>query len=304
MVEVKKITALNGHSDCVYTIEQGPQPYLFFSGAGDGMIVSWDLRNPEVGQLVARLPNSSYALHFLEREDLLVAGHNYDGIHLLDWKEKQEVRSLKLTSAAIFDIRSFGDYLFASCGDGSVVVVDRRSWVVTSRINLSTKSARSMAIHAPSRTLAVGYSDHMVRVLDLDTLKVKNEWLAHQNSVLSVVFAPDGSVLLSAGRDARIKAWDVASNYELKAEVPAHLYAINNIAYSPDSKHFVTCSLDKSIKVWDSGSLQLLKVIDKSRHAGHGTSVNKLLWTTFNNQLLSASDDRTISVWELFFDRE
>jgi WD40 repeat protein len=59
--------------------------------------------------------------------------------------------------------------------------------------------------------------------------------------------------------------------------------------------------MDKSIKVWDAQNLRLLKVIDKGRHAGHGTSVNKLLWTSFNNQLLSASDDRTISAWDLLF---
>jgi WD40 repeat protein len=57
--------------------------------------------------------------------------------------------------------------------------------------------------------------------------------------------------------------------------------------------------MDKSIKVWDLEELKLLKVIDKARHAGHGTSVNKLLWNT--NMLLSASDDRSISAWDMEF---
>jgi WD40 repeat protein len=57
--------------------------------------------------------------------------------------------------------------------------------------------------------------------------------------------------------------------------------------------------MDKSIKVWDLEELKLLKVIDKARHAGHGTSVNKLLWTP--GQLLSASDDRSISAWDVEF---
>jgi WD40 repeat protein len=60
--------------------------------------------------------------------------------------------------------------------------------------------------------------------------------------------------------------------------------------------------MDKSIKVWDSEKLKLLKVIDRARHAGHGTSVNKVLWTSYQNQLLSASDDRTISVWNINFE--
>ena len=84
-------------------------------------------------------------------------------------------------------------------------------------------------------------------------------------------------------------------------EVVAHLYAINHIAFSPDGLHFVTGSMDKSIKVWNTKEMKLIKVIDKARHAGHGTSVNKLLWTSFDNQLISASDDRTLSVWKLEF---
>jgi WD40 repeat protein len=62
--------------------------------------------------------------------------------------------------------------------------------------------------------------------------------------------------------------------------------------------------MDKSIKVWDAEKLALLKVIDRSRHAGHGTSINKVLWSNYDSQLLSASDDRTISVWSLNFEKQ
>jgi WD40 repeat protein len=56
--------------------------------------------------------------------------------------------------------------------------------------------------------------------------------------------------------------------------------------------------------VWDWEALKLLKVIDRARHAGHGTSVNKLLWTNYNQQLVSASDDRSISVWNIHFEKQ
>ena len=39
------------------------------------------------------------------------------------------------------------------------------------------------------------------------------------------------------------------------------------------------------------------EVIDKARHAGHGTSVNKVLWTEYNGYIVSASDDRKVSIW-------
>jgi len=112
----------------------------------------------------------------------------------------------------------------------------------------------------------------------------------------------DGGRLLSGSRDARLKIWDTRSGYALGQEVVAHLYAINHLDLSPDGKHFVTCSMDRSVKVWELDEVRLLKVIDRARHAGHGTSVNRVLWTSFHEQLLSASDDRTISVWNINFE--
>jgi WD40 repeat protein len=113
------------------------------------------------------------------------------------------------------------------------------------------------------------------------------------------VYTPPGNRLLSSSRDAHIKSWDALDHYKLDQSVVAHMFAINSISVSPDHRFFVSGSMDKSIKVWELDSMKLLKVIDKSRHAGHATSVNKVLWTDFNNQVLSASDDKKISIWDL-----
>jgi WD40 repeat protein len=60
---------------------------------------------------------------------------------------------------------------------------------------------------------------------------------------------------------------------------------------------FATASRDKTIKLWDFSSGRLLKVLDTVRYGGHVNSVNRLLWV--DNVLLSASDDRTVSIWEI-----
>jgi WD40 repeat protein len=300
-IQIAKLQTLSGHNDAIYTLQQSNDPAVFFSASGDGMVVKWDLRSPEEGELIAKLPNSIYALHHLKKQDLLVAGHNYEGIHVLDWKSKVETGSLKLSSAAIFDIQSFGSDVFVASGDGTLTVVDVESLTVKNQVKCAERNARTIAINPLMGEVAVGYSDHFIRVFDLDDLSLKYEWKAHDNSVFTLVYSPDNRLLFSGSRDARLKAWQADQNYGLHTEIAAHLYAINHLAFSPDGKHFVTCSLDKSVKVWDADNLTLLKVIDKARHAGHGTSVNKLLWTSFNNQVISASDDRTISTWDVIF---
>ena len=184
-IQVKKLSALTGHRDCVYTIEPTHNADQFFSAAGDGMVVLWDLKKPDEGELIARLNNSIYALHLLNNETLAV-GHNYDGIHLLDWQQKKEVASLRLTSAAIFDIKSVGNELWIAMGDGGVTVVDLFSLAVKTKIHASEKSARVIAVNSATGEVAVGYSDNFIRVFDSHHYTLKKEWEAHTNSVFAL----------------------------------------------------------------------------------------------------------------------
>jgi WD40 repeat protein len=238
----------------------------------------------------------------MEESGVLVVGHNLDGIHIIDWRTRQELYSLQLTKGSIFDIQSYQHRLLIATSEGELIVADGPGRAIKSRIQVSRESARCIAVNAKSGEFAVGSSDNHIRIFDLQTDALKKEWKAHANSVFTLCYSPDGRLLLSGSRDAHLRIWDVTKDYDAVDDIAAHLYAINHITFSPDFKHFVTCSMDKSVKVWDASNGRLLKVIDKARHAGHGTSVNKLLWTSFNNQLISASDDRTISVWEILFE--
>ena len=45
-VTVSKLHTLTGHNDSIYTLA-GVDSKHFISGAGDGMVVIWDLEKPE-----------------------------------------------------------------------------------------------------------------------------------------------------------------------------------------------------------------------------------------------------------------
>lgn len=298
-IQVEKIHAYTGHEDCIYTLERHTSQ-TFFSSGGDGKVILWDLEVPDTGKMVAKVPSSVYALKYLEDVDQLVVGQNYEGIHVLDLASKKEMGSVKFTEQAIFDIQADEGHLYAGTGDGEIVVFDRSDLTVKWKVKHSDKSVRTILLVA-DRVLA-GYSDNFIRSYDRHTGGLLDEVEAHKISVFSLALDTRSRYLLSASRDAHYKVWDPTS-LEMKLDVPAHMYAINHIAFSPDGQHFVTCSMDKSIKVWDSDTFKLKKVIDKARHAGHGTSVNKLLWTDYHDYLISGSDDRSISVWNIKFGR-
>lgn len=300
-ITVTKGQQFQGHRDSVYTLQAGVRDEIFYSAGGDGLVVQWNFDRQDQGLVIAQLENSIYSMRVQPENEVAIVGHNYDGIHLIDCAGRRELGSLQLSRSAIFDIQSYGRFAFVASGDGSVRKIDMEHLTTTASVFHSDKNARTITLYPDRGELAVGYSDHFVRVLDMDDLKVKFSWKAHANSVFAVRYNPTGSLLMSVSRDARLKGWDVNAGYAPVFEVVAHMYAINYLDFSPDGKHFVTCSMDKSIKVWDAASIKLLKVIDKARHTGHGTSVNRVLWSRYRDQLISASDDRTIIAWSIIF---
>ena len=295
---VNKIDTFGGHREPVYALERGLVTDQFFSAGGDGQVVRWRLDRPDRGELIATVPAAVYAMALHPTTGLLWVGQNHEGIHLIDPVIKQEVSSLKLTSAAIFDIKFYKADAFIALSDGVVVVLDTEQLLVRKHLKASDQSARCIAVNPVEREMAVGYSDNTVRIYDLVTHVLKRVIPAHTNSVFTAAYSPDFRYLITAGRDAHLKVWDVHTNYALHQDIVAHLFAINHLTFSPDGALLTTASMDKSIKIWDAETYRLMKVVDRARHAGHGTSVNKLLWAG-PDQVLSASDDRTISVWKL-----
>jgi WD40 repeat protein len=301
MVQVSRRVTMTGHRDCVYTLSTSPQKNSFFSVAGDGMVVHWNLDDPDTGQLVARVPNSVYSVTIHGDSGLLCVGHNYEGVHFINWQEKKEVGSLKFTSGSIFALYARGEMLYAGDSEGFLHAIHVPTLQIVHSHKYAEASIRTIDVNEESGHMAVGSSDNSIRILDIGDYSLVKQINTHTNSVFSVRYSPDNSFLISAGRDAHIRRFVVNDDYLEKDYVVGHMYTINNIEFSPDGKHFVTCSMDKSIKVWDAEGLKLLKVIDKARHAGHGTSVNKLLWMEGDGTLVSASDDRTISAWDIEF---
>jgi WD40 repeat protein len=302
-MQVSKIDTFSGHRDCVYTLAQGAQPNIFYSSGADGQVVAWDLAKPDLGTLLAQIPASVYAMAYFEAENALIVGQNGEGIQKIALAQNIGSVSLKFTYNNIFDIKILGNLAFAATGDGILVIIDLPKMAVLQTIKVTDKSIRSIAIHPTANEIALATSDQNCYRICLSTYALLQKIEGHSNSVFCIKYNNTGQYLYTAGRDAQLKIWQkTTDNYLLHSNIAAHMYAINDLAFSPDTSLLATCSMDKAIKIWDANSLKLLKVVDKARHAGHGTSVNKLLWSSYHNSLLSASDDRHIALWQLKFE--
>jgi WD40 repeat protein len=299
-VNVKKIARLTGHNAAIFALSADSEMRYFLSGAGDGWVVRWDFETPELGRLLAKADTQIFSMLHLPDRRTVVVGNMNGGVHWIDLDQPEATRNIAQHRKGVFGIVRAGDQAFTIGGEGGITrwSIDKRRPLETLR--LSNQSLRGIDYCAQRGELAVGASDNAIYLLDAATLNVRQILAqAHENSVFVVRYTPDGRYLLSGGRDAHLKVWDLEREAAPVHAQPAHWFTINDIVFHPEGRWFATASRDKTIKIWNPDNFQLLKVLESARDRGHLNSVNRLLWSSYRDYLVSAGDDRGIIVWEV-----
>jgi WD40 repeat protein len=303
-IEVTKEFEYLGHNDCAYTLAEAPRAGHFFSAGADGIVAEWDAHSGESVRGVMQSPVPVYALRSVPERNWLLVGRNDGGLHVVDLENLELLKSGKAHKDAIFDIRLLpgGETFVAASRDRTFSVWRLRDLVCILTAEATTDSIRRLAVNPAAAQLGIGASDNSVRIYDSDDLsRLYHLAGAHDNSVFALEYSPDGQWLLTAGRDAHLKAWDAKGGMGLVKDHVAHLQTINDIVFAPDGRHFATASMDKTIKIWRTEGFKLLKVVDFRRNQSHTSSVNRLLWLAEPDVLISASDDRRVLQWRLNF---
>lgn len=297
-IQVEKIHDCTGHNAALYALAPSITPGNFLTAGGDGWVVEWNMDRPELGKLLASVETQVFALCPLPEQNRIVAGNMNGGLHWIDLAAPDLTRNLQHHRKGVFGLLSLGPWVFSIGGDGMLSRWDAAKARAVESLQVSQEALRAIAHTETRNEIAVGSSDHCIYLLDAETLAVKQVLAnAHANSVFSLAYSPSGQLLLSGGRDAMLRVWDLERQFALVSEQAAHWFTINDIVFAPDGAHFATASRDKTIKIWDAQSFELLKVVDTLRCGGHTRSVNRLLWLP--DSLISCGDDRLAMRWNI-----
>ncbi|NUN99018.1 MAG: WD40 repeat domain-containing protein [Saprospiraceae bacterium] len=299
MISINKHAQLTGHNASVFALCKGPETGTFLSGAGDGWLVAWQVQNPEMGRLLAKTDTQVFSMTYLPEQQVIVAGDMNGGVHWIDLLKPERTRNIAHHGKGVFSILPVGDFVFTLGGDGILTRWSAPESRSLESLHLSNQSLRCIDYSKARNELAIGGSDNNIYLLDADTFEIRQTLVqAHNNSVFAVRYHPGAPGLLSGGRDAHLKVWDLDRLSSPLSNQPAHLFTINDICFLSDDK-FATASRDRTIKIWDAQTFQLLKVMDTIRSGCHINSVNALLYLEATRRLVSCSDDRSIILWEV-----
>ena len=296
MIKLSKIAHLTGHNGAIYCLAHY-KGNRFFSAGYDNMIVEWDIDNPEQANSIAKLPSKAISLLYIEEKNWLVVGQTTGGVHIIDLTIKREINLLQAHTDMIFALcyNPSNNNLYVGGGDGAVSVWDLDSMTALKIKKISEGKVREIKLY--NDLLFIGLTEGSVLVSSLELNKIDEVKEHLENFSVNTIFV-DEERILSGSRDGHLNELTVnGSTYQLKNRIPAHNYAIYKIVKAPNEMYFATASRDKSIKIWDANNLKFIFKIDFMSHKSHIASVNDLIW--FDKYLISASDDRSIIVWNI-----
>lgn len=72
----------------------------------------------------------------------------------------------------------------------------------------------------------------------------------HINSIISICFSPDSSLIATASPDETIRLWDLRIGCELRV-LTGHTGPVYSVRFSPDGRLLASCSFDKTARLWE-----------------------------------------------------
>ena len=117
--------------------------------------------------------------------------------------------------------------------------------------------------------------------------------IGHADSISSVSFSPDGTLLASGSSDSTIKLWDVSTQENI-AILQGHTDAVNSVSFSPDGLLLASGSSDNTVKLWNVSAEENIATL-----RGHTDTVNSVVFSPDGTLVASGSDDSTVKLWNV-----
>ncbi|MCY3002306.1 MAG: protein kinase [Planctomycetota bacterium] len=287
-----------------YSLALAPDGERLAAGDWGQFVHVWDRRTtaPIFSVRLAPLSRPVQTLEWSRDSKRLLASVVADppvpSLHVLD-AQTGEVLASASAESMVFAASWIDDERFvAACGGrleirrASDAGLERTVGLVPIDAAVMPWSIRWDFAKSPDRTqLALACPDGSVRCWELPEFRPVFAIGVHKGPAHAVAWSADGAQLVIAGADRRICVLDARTG-TLLHETTAHASAVFDVCFSPDGARLFSGSDDDTIRVWSTTTWSELARLD-----GHSDYVFSLDCAP-DGQLLSASGDRTVRMWD------
>ena len=114
----------------------------------------------------------------------------------------------------------------------------------------------------------------------------------HRGRIHSIAWSQDGNYLASAGQDATVRVWDLATGQQVSL-LKGHHNAVRSVRWRLGDSRLATGGADGTIKIWDPVSGNELLTL-----RGHRSAVLAVVWSPDGSQLASLDVAGEVVIWD------
>lgn len=234
---------------------------------------------------------------------------------------------------------SASNILTVGFSNGEFRLYELPDFLMIQQLSMGQNAVNTVAINNSGEWLAFGSSklgQLIVYEWQSESYILKQQ--GHFDTLNGLCYSPDGSKIVTASHEGKIKIWDVASGFCL-ATFDEHAAAVTAVEFAKKGQVLFSASLDGTVKAWDliryrnfrtftateriqfnclavdpSGevvcagsedsfdifvwSVQTGQLVDTL--SGHEGPISCLSFSNENGVLASSSWDKTIRIWSIF----
>jgi WD40 repeat protein len=247
--------AFRGHTGDVTAADFLPGRRHLVTGSDDRTLRVWDHHTGREVRTMQGHPGGVSAVAVSRDGTRIVSGNSTGMVKLWDAASGRDLGTFADQAEAIIKLVAFspdGSRIASSSNTGSIRVWDAATGQALHAVHLD-EDWKAVVGFSPdcSRVAIGGYEDGRLRVHDLAS--GKGEWsvAAHGAGVWQVAYSPDGSRVISSGRDYYLRVWDARTGKAVQGIKT--LGVVDPLRCLPDGRGILTHAGGMA-KTWDTDS--------------------------------------------------
>jgi len=254
----KELATLSGHADYVRSIAFSPDGKMLAAGGGppqrSGEIKIWDLQSHQLLKTMQGHKDCIYSVAWSPDGKMIASGSYDKTVKLWDVASGKELKNLQDHIDAVFALAFSPDgrHLASASQDRTVKI-----WDVTSGNRLYTLSdaldGLTGVAYSPSgeHVAAAGYDKtiYIWKVGDTEGA-LKQSLIGDEDSILALVWSPDGKSIITASSDGSIRFRDAATLDPLRV-IDHQPEWVQALAISPDGRFLAAGRFNGTLSLYD-----------------------------------------------------
>jgi WD40 repeat protein len=280
------------------------------SEAGERVIAAGDdqslrIWNTDTGELLSEFVENeiqNMAISPLRDKRRIVTGGRDGSLYIWDLEAGKPIRRLEGHQGEVCDlsISSGENYVLSASKDSSLILWDIEGGKIIHRLEGHTGPVNAIDVSPDGQTALSASNDGSLRLWDLESGEMLCCFEGHSTPVTAVAFIGDGNQAISGGFNELqfshcIKMWDLEAGKEIRT-IKDRTWGVHALLDLPEEDLTAAAIADGTIKIIDVNQGYIRQTLE-----GHVADVRDLALCGKGKQLVSASNDGTLKIWDYDF---